>query len=306
MGPALDIAAMSAWPQLGITPGPVLRVFGMRRSGNHAVINWLARNAPEGRSLFFNNCTPGRKPFETYRAIEIDGVRVAGHGGNPVKHAAKAGDGTMLMFSYEDVMPNDRRKRPVSVDVDEAAISHDVVICRGFLNWAASLLKKVQGNEAFSAPQRVAIVLKALGGYGNMLELAIAETELGVVVIRYEDWMSDAAYRAGVLGRLGFETRDDGLGEVQRYGKGSSFQAEAGAAEELNTLDRWKEMKDDPEYKIVMWLAAQDLALCDKLSKVYPGDAERLVRLRQDGTAGKAPQNNSAQDTAPAQILRRN
>ena len=306
MGPALDIAAMSAWPQLGITPGPVLRVFGMRRSGNHAVINWLARNAPGGRSLFFNNCTPGRKPFETYRAVEIDGERVAGDGGDPVKLAAKAGDGAALIFSYEDLMPNERRKRPVSMGVDEAAISHDVVICRGFLNWAASLLKKVQGNDAYTAHQRVAIVLKALNGYSRMLELAITEAELGLVVIRYEGWMSDTGYRAGLLERLGFEARDNGLGEVQRYGNGSSFQTEAGAAEELNTLERWKEMRDDPEYRIVMWLAAQDVALCDKLSNVYPGDAAQLVKLRQSGTAGKAPQNNSAQDTAPAQILRRN
>lgn len=306
MDPAPDIAAMTAWPQLGITPGPVLRVFGMRRSGNHAVINWLARNAPDGRSLFFNNCTPGRKPFETYRAVEIDGARVAGNGGDPVKLAGRAGDGTALIFSYEDVMPAERRKRPISVGVDEALISHDVVICRGFLNWAASLLKKVQGNDAFSAHQRVGIVLKALNGYSQMLKLAMSEAELGVLVIRYEPWMTDAGYRADILKRLGFEARDDGLGEVQRYGNGSSFQTEAGAVEELNTLDRWKEMRDDPEYRIVTWLAAQDEALCDRLLKICPGDAQQLIRLRQSGMAGEAPRNNSAQDTAPAQILRRN
>jgi len=297
---------MSAWPQLGITPGPVLRIFGMRRSGNHAVINWLARNAPGGRSLFFNDCTPGRKPFETYRAVEIDGERVAGNGGDPVKLAARAGDGTALMFSYEDAMPNERRRRPVSVGVDEALISHEVVICRGVLNWAASLLKKVQGNDAYSAAERVAIVLKALGGYARMLELAMAEDELGVVVIRYEPWMTDAGYRAGLLERLGFEARDDSLGEVQRYGNGSSFQADAGAVDELNTLDRWKEMRDDPEYRIIMWLAAQDEALCGKLETVYPDDARQLVKLRQSGQAGRAPQQNSTQDTAQAQILRRN
>ncbi|MDM8167224.1 hypothetical protein [Roseovarius sp.] len=306
MGTAPDIATMSAWPQLGITPGPVLRIFGMRRSGNHAVINWLARNAPGGRSLFFNDCTPGRKPFETYRAVEIDGERVAGNGGDPVKLAARAGDGTALMFSYEDAMPNERRRRPVSVGVDEALISHEVVICRGILNWAASLLKKVQGNDAYSAAERVAIVLKALGGYARMLELAMAEDELGVVVIRYEPWMTDAGYRAGLLERLGFEARDDSLGEVQRYGNGSSFQADAGAVDELNTLDRWKEMRDDPEYRIIMWLAAQDEALCGKLETVYPDDARQLVKLRQSGQAGRAPQQNSAQDTAQAQILRRN
>ena len=297
---------MSAWPQLGITPGPVLRVFGMRRSGNHAVINWLARNAPGGRSLFFNNCGAGRKPFETYRAIELDGERVAGSGGDPVKLAERAGDGAALILSYEDAMPNERRKRPVTVGVDDAAISHDVVICRGFLNWAASLLKKVQGNEAFAAHQRVGVVLKAVNGYSCMLELARDEARPGPVVIRYEPWMADAGYRAGLLERLGLEARDNSLGEVQRYGNGSSFQADAGTAEELNTLARWKEMRDDPEYRIVMWLAAQDEVLCDRLSKVYPDDARQLIRLRQSGQAGKTPQTDTAQETAQVQIPRRN
>ena len=38
-----------AWQQLGIIPGVALRLFGMRRSGNHAIVGWMQRNAPGGR-----------------------------------------------------------------------------------------------------------------------------------------------------------------------------------------------------------------------------------------------------------------
>lgn len=301
----------TGWADLGIVPGPVLRVFGMRRSGNHAIINWLARNAPGGRSVFFNNCTAGRDPFASFRAVEIDGRRRPGSAGdNPAEFARRAGDGAAVIFSYEDAMPNERRKRPVSVGVDEGAIDFEVIVCRGFLNWAASLLRKLQGNPAYGAHQRVAIVLRAVELYSLMLDLAIAEEELGLVVIRYDDWIAQPAYRAGLLERLGFERRDDTLGEVQRYGNGSSFQKEAVSAEDLRPENRWREMSDDPEYRIVLWLAAQDAGLRDKLSRVFPADAAGLQRLAAN-TAFPAPseamsEELSAPHGAHPQILRRN
>ena len=44
------------WARLGFTPGQALRIFGMRRSGNHAIANWLQRNSATGRAVFLNNC----------------------------------------------------------------------------------------------------------------------------------------------------------------------------------------------------------------------------------------------------------
>lgn len=277
---ATDTAGMSAWPELGIAPGPVLRIFGMRRSGNHAIINWLSRNAPGGRSVFFNNCTAGRKPFQTFRAVEINGRRRPGSAGDdPAEFAKRAGDGAAVILSYEDAMPNEQRKRPVSVDLDEAAIDHDIVICRSFLNWAASLTKKLQGNPGYVGHQRVAVALRALETYSKMLELVIDAEALGVTVIRYDDWFASTAYRASLLDRFGFTLLDDSLGEVQRYGNGSSFQSEATAAGELRPLSRWQEMAGEPEYRIVLWMAAQDAGLRAKLAQVYPEDARQLDAL---------------------------
>lgn len=297
-----DIAAMTAWPALGIAPGPVLRVFGLRRSGNHAVINWLQRNAPGGRALFFNNCAAGRDPFMSFRAVEIDGRHAGGAEADPRRLARDAGDGTALILSYEDAMPNARRRRPVSAGIDEAAVDFEVIVARGFLNWAASLVKKLQANPDFTAHRRVGIVLKAVGTYGQMLDILLAEDAPGVVPIRYDDWMVSPEYRAGILRRLGFELRDDSLGVVQPYGNGSSFQ-DAAAVDELQTNQRWRQMEHDPEYRIVLWLAAQDAGLCARLARVFPGDAAQL-----DGLAARPPVTPtlSAPTDAPAQILRRN
>jgi len=303
---AKDIAAMTAWPQLGIAPGPVLRVFGLRRSGNHAVINWLQRNAPDGRAIFFNNCTAGRDPFRTFRAVEIDGRRVGGAGGDAAEYAARAGEGATLILSYEDAMPNERRKRPVSAGIDERLIDAEVIVARSFLNWAASLVKKLQVNPDFTAHQRVGIVLKAVATYSSMLDILRADPAPGVVAIRYDDWVATPTCRAATLARLGFANRDDSLGPVQGYGNGSSFQDSAETGAQLRIAERWRQMADDPEYRIVLWLAAQDGAFCDRLAASYPDDADRLKRLTGTPPAAIGPRQVSAHRDAPAHILRRN
>lgn len=297
---------MTAWQALGIAPGPVLRVYGLRRSGNHAVINWLQRNAPGGKALFFNNCKPGRDPFTTFRAAEIDGQRVAGADADAATIARQAGDGAALMLSYEDVMPG-KRRRPLSAGVDDDAVDHEVIVARGFLNWAASLVKKLQANPAYSAPRRVAIVLKAVTTYSSMLDLLTGEDDPRRTAIRYDDWRVSPDYRADRLARLGFENRDDTLGPVQGYGNGSSFADTAATGEDLRADERWRDMRDDHEYRIVLWLAAQDAALREGLDRVFPDDAARLARLaaaaRVDSTTTSTL---SAQNDAPENIFRRN
>ncbi|GAB4287442.1 MAG: hypothetical protein Kow0058_07130 [Roseovarius sp.] len=302
-------APSAVWPRLGIAPGPVLRVFGLRRSGNHAVINWLQRNAPGGRALFFNNCTPGRDPFETCRAVEIDGRRVAGAGvgDDPARLARlgrRAGDGAALILSYEDIMPAARRQRPLSKGIDDSLIDVEVIVARSFLNWAASLVRKLQANPDFSAHRRVAIVLRAVSVYAQMLGLMARDGDGAPVVIRYDDWASSPACRAAILARLGFAARDDSLGPVQSYGNGSSFADPAARGEQLRVRERWQQMADDPEYRIVLWLAAQDAALCEGLARSFPDDAERLGRLA-DAAADMMPPRD-AQGAATAQILRSN
>jgi len=296
----------NAWLQLGMKPGPVLRVFGMRRSGNHAVINWLSRNAPGGQCVFLNNCAVGKNPFESFRAIEVNGRRSGKPGDDPKPIARRAGDGAALILSYEDIMPIGQRNRPISTGIDDSTISHEVIICRSFLNWAASMVKKLQGNKGYAMHDRVVVLLRSVGLYSGMLDLVTGGERAGLSVIRYDDWMDDPAYRADRLARLGFEQRDDSLGKVQRYGNGSSFQPGEATAEELNTRNRWREMQSDAEYRIVLWIAAQDQALCDKLHRVFPDDAAQLAKMTGAPPVIAGPEQAAVHSQAPLHILRRN
>lgn len=269
------------WQTLGITPGPVMRMSGMRRSGNHAIANWLMRNTPTGTSVFFNNCQPGKHPMEHFASLEVNGQRVgSGRAASQLpRHATVAGDGAVLLFSYEDTSTAEiKLDRDLSGSFDLGWLNQEILIYRSFLNWSASLLKKLQGNEGYSTSRRLSIVLNTVHKYTRLLGLAASHQETGAVCIRYDDWVDSDDYRADILSRLDLPLRDNGIGDVQQYGGGSSFQKQAPTANDLRVLDRWKQMRDDPEYMVLLAAAGRDGALMEQVQTHFPEDAAILAR----------------------------
>ncbi|WP_371229119.1 hypothetical protein [Roseovarius sp. 2305UL8-3] len=271
-----------AWGKLGFVPGKTLRVFGMRRSGNHAIINWLQCNAPNGRSVFMNHCKPGADPFQTFKSVEIDAVRLSRKKAqaNLAGFCADVGDGAMLLMSYEDSAPVECSvKNPISGPFDETLLDADVLIYRSFLNWAASLFKKLSVNEDYTEVGRAAILLRTCETYTRLLKrVASAETS-GTVPVCYDDWRKDPSYRASTLARLGLPMRDNSLGEIQPYGGGSSFQKDIANADELATGQRWQQMAHDPRYQLILAMAARDTDLMAVLTQLFPKDASVLAKI---------------------------
>ncbi|MDE4132879.1 hypothetical protein PXK00_07140 [Phaeobacter sp. QD34_3] len=275
----------TAWQPLGFVPGVALRLFGMRRSGNHAIVGWLQRNAPGGRSVFLNNCKPGQDPLRSFRGIEVNGAHAPQHKAlrDMASVAGAAGDGALLVMSYEDTSPAEfTGDQQVSGGFDESLLSRNVLIYRSFLNWSASLLKKMQGNPSYSLVRRNAILLRAMDTYTRLLGMVELAKDLAVTCISYDRWCREEAYRADLLEELGLEVQDNGLGTVQRYGGGSSFQKDAKGAEDLQTDQRWRQMAEDAEYQSVLHLAARDTALTDRLSRLFPSDAALLARVASE------------------------
>lgn len=275
------------WDQLGFIPGQVVRACGMRRSGNHAILNWLQRNAPPQGAVFLNNCKPGTNPLDNFATIEINAKQVFAKPGKDRLAAAISsatapiGDGAMFLFSIEDNSPAEfLRKRTLSGNFDEALIDVDLLIYRSFLNWSASLLKKMQPNTGYSLSRRSSIILNAIDKYTRLLNM-ISQTEgmQGVVPICYDAWATSQTYRADILTRLNLPQRDNSLGAVQQYGGGSSFQKQAQTPQDLQTALRWQQMSDDAEFQAIALLAAHDAALTRQLTQHFPQDATRLAQL---------------------------
>jgi len=281
MAPLHDMQDAPEWAQLGIVPGIALRAFGMRRSGNHAIADWITRNAPGGRAVFLNNCKPGKSPLDSFASIEVDGVKQAVRRarGNLPGETAHLGDGALLLVSYEDTSPLDLRKgRQVSGGFNVGLFTRDILIYRSFLNWAASLLKKLQGNPGYGPMRRMAIMLNTADRYARMLEQVGAAKRDGAVPICYDRWFADRAYRAGVLGQLGLPVTDNAIGDVQSYGGGSSFQKAATTPDDLQTGERWRQMSGDPELRTFLSIAVREADLMAQVERHFPEDAARLLQ----------------------------
>ncbi|CAN0582663.1 unnamed protein product, partial [Ectocarpus sp. 12 AP-2014] len=96
-------------PAPDFRPGPVLRVFGMRRSGNHAILDAFLRNAPGGNAVFFNNCKTAQDPLGSHRSLDLrrEGATVQPDG-DLAQALAFAGPSPLTIVSVEDAMPRDR------------------------------------------------------------------------------------------------------------------------------------------------------------------------------------------------------
>lgn len=284
---ALDFQSDTLMPQaLGFAPGHVVRLFGMRRSGNHAIADWILRNSPAPGSVFLNNCTAGKSALASCRSVAINRQKtplaIAQQDFSTVCHSVT--NGGLLLVSYEDTVPQELQQGPeISRDLDGVSIDTNVVLYRGFLNWSASMLRKLQRNAGLSVVRRAATLLRAMDGYGRMLALVDARDAPHIITICYDDWVKSEAYRAEALTRMGLQLTDNTLGSVQQYGGGSSFQNDARSADELQTDLRWRQMSDDPDYRDLMRLASRDTALVDHISRVFPTDAKTLAKLAKGG-----------------------
>ena len=263
-------------PPVVLAPGRVLRVYGMRRSGNHALIDWMMRNAEGGAGLFLNNCRPAGDPLKSARGVSLfqDGKEVDCKT-TRIK-LRTAGPDPLVLVSHEDAMPPTDR-----VALFEAP-ERCIIIYRSFLHWAASLLRKIQGNPGYGPLERTRVMMQAMRTYNEMLGRV---QDSDVIAVCYDDWVQDETYRATTLDRLGLPGRDLSLGHVQRYGGGSSFQGREATAAELATTERSVQMAADLEYQILLWMAARDLDFMLRLAEIFPTDAERLSKLLETASA---------------------
>ncbi|SHH30654.1 hypothetical protein [Cognatishimia maritima] len=273
-----DTAHKTLADALGFKPGVTLRTFGMRRSGNHAIINWLQRNSATG-SAFLNNCAVGRPARRTWRSIEINGERVGIVKGDPLATVTGGlNDGAMVIVSYEDFSPDpDEMAGGLTADLEDDAVSYELLIYRNFMNWAASLLRKLQANEDQETLDCLRIMMVSLAKYRDMLELVLNAKPLGLVPVNYDRWVTREPYRESLLNALGLPCRDNSLGDVQPYGGGSSFQKDVTDAQHLEADNRWPEMANDAIFQIVLLAASQDHELLELMRKLMPRDAELLT-----------------------------
>ncbi len=242
-----------------VLPGPAsdrrLRVFAQRRSGHHAVLNWI-RHQTAGRHCLLNECRAGESPVAS---CSRGNSLVRGWAGEHAyldwerelagRHAKK---GT-LIYNYEDcdfrTMADVTESRE-SEWLGASPWSQDVLILRDPFNLFASRLRWAHGSR--QPPPRESFP-EARELWKVYAKEFLSETRhlRQPVCVSYNHWFQSREYRDELGVKLGFVNRDVGLDEVAKWGPttwGDSFDGLRydGRAREMKVLERWKEYGHDP------------------------------------------------------------
>lgn len=256
-----------------ITNRTEFRVVGQMRSGNHAIINWLIDQFPGRRVCFLNNVEHGgADPFETAAQMELYGIE-----DTLETEELRKTPKDVLIYSYEDrkdcegigLLPSvygEQGEHEQIEAVGDSAERRDLLIIRDPFNCLASRKRLIETRGP-------------LGGIRDMDQIAqdwveIAERAIAVmeepgedtIVVPYNHWSSDPAFRRELSEMVGGEFSDAAMKAQAEYGGGSSFTqpsmslAEARAKwKKAFSLKRWlnlshyvKKLTAPPAYKGAM------------------------------------------------------
>lgn len=207
------------------------RVMGLRRSGNHAVINWLLAQL-QGPICFNNNMGHRHPPENT-----------------PIKKLLWHGRGDYrLVVSHEDKA---LERQLLDYREDYFGKSNEqfqILILRDPFNLLASRYawKDEQGKRFREDSAYRTSIIDLWKSYAHKY-LEWERTGAGIG-INYNQWYVDKAYRKEIAERLGLRFTDKGRDEVKIYGHGSSFDGTQKKGGELKVLERWKNFNEDSAY----------------------------------------------------------
>lgn len=252
----------------GIVNDLEIRVAGLRRSGNHAIINWIGKQC-EGNRIFINCVRPNENPFrneyESQKILDRDKRDKQHWSYKEIDWWKKEKEGNfskkkVLIYSYEDqelekiFSPAYEKKRDFYVGKSKRRI--DLIVLRDPFNLFSSRLhtKLRKDGRNFSMLQ---VYSKKYSLPELWLEYAkecLNETSYAKsekVFVNYNDWQNSIVYRKKIAERIGVIFSDNGLNDVSVSGRGSSFDGTtfSGNADQMDVMNRWKHSMDDEHYK---------------------------------------------------------
>lgn len=229
-----------------------LRIVGLRRSGNHAIINWIL-NQEAGETCWLNDLRMRKNPFYwKYKALQkyhpqyqekTERLRQDMSGRFTPKDC--------LAYSFEDYelaeVVNNRFADRHDLYFGKSQKKYDVLILRDPYNLMASRLKS--GKVSVRPTNKTATDLWIAYAKEFLGETQILTNEK--VCISYNHWFSDPAYRKVIAQQLQLEFSDAGVDNVATQGGGSSFDGQNldGKATSMDVLNRWRQFADDPAFQ---------------------------------------------------------
>lgn len=260
----------------------LIKIFGLQRSGNHAVINWLLGLNAE-RMLFFNMLRPGAALREKPSAISLpDGVQAYARRVNgkrelhPELIEAFRAEGGELVCSFENVNLNAFDQAlidtPIRAEFGDPVSRCNIVVLRNPFNMLPSAYRMLEKNDLPQDQIRTTLErrLRLWQSYAMLATRRNSPSRGPFVPIVFDHWVHDRAYRDAVARELGYENRDRFRDFVSDAGGGSSFAGTSLDPADKSVTARWQ-MDDRADMFLKMVVRQQDLV--DQIVDIFGADA---------------------------------
>lgn len=223
----------------------VIIVHGIKRSGNHAIINWLKAH---DRFVFFNNVIPTNKILKGKRTMP------------PPEDFALWLQRRLLprglRFAFLTELALRKRFLIISLEDHEFQVQPflnvpcevtNILILRDPYNLFSSRIRKASLVDKAVYPKHASPLMDR----SLQLWKSHAREYLGLtnhlenkVCVYFNSWFSDRDYRQGISRKLDVEFTDSGFSEVSQLGGGSSFDNTHfdGRNQMMNVLDRQSDL----------------------------------------------------------------
>lgn len=224
---------------------------GMRRSGNHVVLNWTGLTA---FPFFMNDI----RVNEQVAALLGDPVAPKGFWRWFLRLCARKRmrkplrkDGRKLFSGGLCVSLEDWPIEEPIFDPWPANCRH-ILLLRDPLNMFASRIRMYNGmHNAYSEDRADLYFENSVALWKSHAREFLGDTRFlpGHVGIYYDRWLSDAGYRAAIAARLGLVPDESALGIVPPQGGGSSFEGMAplGSDAVERRLSRHSQLREDEQ-----------------------------------------------------------
>lgn len=278
---------------MDITNIKEISFFGLRRSGNHAIQNWIIRQN-DNSFVHLNDCklySKSKNPYENFSKVTISRIsplvyhkgslkyrRFLKYSLNPNVEYLYGGDRieldrrslreyktkSLIIHSYEHYSLSQVLGSWFESQRDEflgkSQKKFDIVLLRDPFNVFASLIHR--GENLDNAKPIIEKWIEHAKEY-----LGLTDYLKNRVSISYNSWVVNKDYRQEVAGLLDLKFSDVGINTVVNVGKGSSFDGTAydGKAQEMPVLSRYKSYLDHP----VMLQVLNNEELRDLSEKVF-------------------------------------
>lgn len=245
----------------GVVNKRELRIAGLQRTGNHAVINWIFAQSPETK-CYLNCVKPDTDPYlsferrGTVREFQKDFFTKFNISAERLGRFSRK---ELLVYSYEEEFLEDvfcSGKFEANHDrwIGKSAERFDMIILRDPYNLFASRLKKEEDINAnrysLKKDGERETVIKIWKSYAREFTGKTSLIKNKQLHINYNKWFLEKEYRRELAESLGLEFSDDAIDQVLSIGGGSSFDrtSKDSSGTQMKVLERWNHYKDDENF----------------------------------------------------------